>query len=108
MVTVKFNSLAKFCQEMEADKDAIERRIVRITWLREGSKLSPNISHISVLSPYTVQGQIVKLVRYCGDIWRINQEGDDKVWAKAEEISKGITDKAKALQLEVRSGSLEE
>jgi len=108
MITVNYNSPEEFCEEMEADKDAIDRRIVRVTFLREASKLSPNIFHISVIASYSVDGQIVKLQRYCGDIWKMNQEQDDKVWGKANEIAKAITDKALALFLEVRPGSLEE
>lgn len=79
MATVKFNDIEEFCAEMEKDASDIERRIVRTTTMTRTSSLSPNIRHIIALATYSVDGQVIRLESYCGDLWGVNQDQDKQV-----------------------------
>lgn len=107
---VKFNQVEEFCAELEKDAEGgvIDRRIVRCSSLWEASKLSLNIHHVSFLATYSVREEVIELRRYCGDIWRINQENDKKVLDKAEQIGKIIEEVCRRHKLEVRAGYIEE
>lgn len=105
---VKFNQVEEFCAELEKDAPLVDRRIVRCSNLWEVSKLSVNIHHLTFLATYSVEGEIVELRRYCGDIWRINQDADKKVLDKAEQVGKTIEEVCQRLKLEVRAGYIEE
>ena len=105
---VKFNQADEFLAELEKDSLFINRRIVRLTNLYEASKLSPNIQHVTFLATYAIDNTIVELRRYCGDIWGINQESDDKVLNKAKNSEQKIENACKRLGLEARSGTLVE
>lgn len=105
---VKFNQVEEFCEELEKDAPLIDRQIVRCSKLWETSKLSPNIRHLSFLATCTVKGQLVELRRYCGDIWGINLEADERVEDKAKETNKTIDKVCGLLKLEVRAGHIEE
>lgn len=108
MPRVKFNAVEEFCAEMERDKSDIDRRIVRLTHLFQDSRLSPNIQHVLAVATYSVKGQVVRLERYCGDVWRINDEADKKVLDRAEAVHKAIKEACQRLELKVRAGILEE
>jgi len=108
MPTIKFNSVTEFCEEMEKDQHEIDRGIVRITNLYQKSKLSPNIHDLTVLASFSVKGQVIRLERYCGQIWEINTEADQKILERADEIQSLIEHECREAGLEVRAGSLEE
>jgi hypothetical protein len=106
-VTVMFNSVEEFIAELEKDAAKVDRQIVRITNLSEGTNISPNIQHVSVFATYTVEGQIIILKRYCGDIWRLGQQRDKEVLAKAKEHLKTIEEACRRLKLEARAGAIQ-
>lgn len=108
MLVVKFNVVEEFCQELEKDVARVYRKIVRLTNQFRASRLSPMIQHVIVVSTYAADGQIIKLERYCGDIWGINQEQDDGVLEKASTIHRQIEEACAKLDLQVRPGCLEE
>jgi len=107
---VKFTSPEEFCQEIEKDANAkaIGRGIVRCTIRHATSRLSPMILHVDAIATYSVGGQIIKLDHYCGDIWQLNTDDDKKVFDKAKACLSSVEEKCKALDLQVRSGILEE
>lgn len=107
MVKVKFNQPSEFCYEMEKDASNIDRGIVRTTLSYQVSSMSPNIHHVFAVATYSILDQIIEMEKFAGDIWRVNQEQDDKVLNQAGEYLKKIEDKAKLLKLELRSGRLE-
>ncbi len=103
---VKYNSVNEFCEEMKKDTLLIDRGIFRVTKLYTASRASPNIDHLSVVSTYSVECQIVKLEYYCGDIWGI-QEQDEKRYKAAEEAISIISNTAAGLEgIEIRCGIL--
>lgn len=107
-VTVLFNQVEEFTAELEKDAGKVERGIVRLTKIFEGTKISPNIHHVSVFSTYTVEGQLITLKRYCGDIWEMEQGRDEEeVIAKADGYIELIEEACKRLKLEVRAGAIQ-
>ncbi len=103
---VLFNDVGEFLEELA--KDTPDRKIVRITNLFKNSSFSPNIKLLSVIASYTVQGQLVRLERYCGDIWEINEEQDNKIYERAQKVHAEIKEKCEEIGCEVRAGSIEE
>lgn len=105
---VTFNQVEEFIDELEKDAGKVERGIVRCTKLFEASRLSPSIRLVSIFSTYSVDGQVITLTRYCGDIWGVNNGKDEEVIAKADQYLKTIEDACKRLGLEDRAGALKE
>jgi len=123
MAIVKFNSVEEFSDELRKEKGNIERRIVRLTDLFTPSKLSPNIRLVQVIATFIVCAfpaalpaagpHIVRLERYCGDIWPLSgtappSEADLKTMERAKEVSEQIEAVCRELSLEVRAGVIEE
>lgn len=119
MVTVKFNSVDEFCDELRKEQGNIERRIVRLTNSYIQSRLSPNIWYLNVTATFLVAPypgglpapiagpHIVRLDRYCGDIWKIASQ-DKPVLERAKAASQQIEETCKELAYEVRAGVYEE
>jgi len=105
---VKFTEPEEFCEELERDKQDIDRGIVRCTIRYEPTKISPSIRHVIAIASYPVKGQIVKLERHCGEIWGLRPEEDQKAVDRAREHLKRVEETCRRLNLEVRAGSLEE
>ena len=104
MATVKFSVPEEFLEEL--GKELVDRGLVRITHLSRPTKISPNIHHLSIVATAKVAGDILRLERYCGDIWNIGSQ-DVKVKDEAEAIKRKILEGCAALHLEVRGGVLE-
>jgi hypothetical protein len=104
---VRFNQTKEFCEELKKDADKVDRGIVRCSNLFENAKISPNIRYVTFVATYSIQGQIVELRDYCGDIWRMEQERDQKVYDKAKECYEAVEKTCDRLKLEIRGGCLE-
>lgn len=115
-MTVKFTSVEEFCDELRKEKGNIERRIVRVTNLYTQSKMAASIKHVQVISTFLVCAfpsalpaagpNIVRLERYCGDIWGIGNQ-DQPVLERAAQVTKKIEDVCQELSLEIRPGVIE-
>lgn len=108
MSVVKFNDVEEFCAEIENDAPEIDRGIVRSTDMSRMSSVTPNIRHIFAMASYSVNGQIVILECYCGDVWGVKQDEDNKVYEKSEKIRQIVTKTCETLGLHKRAGILEE
>jgi hypothetical protein len=110
MLTVKFNSVDEFLDELKISKPD---PVIRCTLLSKASSLSPNILLRFVIATFVVALEkhpvtLVRLERYCGDTWGIDSEKDQRVEAIAESIAKKIEDTCKELGYEVRPGVYED
>lgn len=113
---VRFNQVEEFCDELRKEQGNIERRIVRVTKLYTQSKMAASIKHVQVISTFLVCAfpsalpaagpNIVRLERYCGDIWGIKNQ-DQPVLERAEAAIKKIEQVCQELGLEVRPGVIE-
>jgi phage host-nuclease inhibitor protein Gam len=109
MIKVKFNSVAEFCQELKKDAGKVERGILRTTKQTQMSSMSPNIHYVFALASYSIEGQIVELRKFCGEIWHIREDEDKKSWDKAEAVLKEIEDLVQGIAgVEIRAGHLED
>mgnify|MGYP001592156555 CR=1 FL=1 len=101
---VRFNLVEEFLEELEKDKEIVERKIVRITSLFTQTKDFP-IKHLSVVASYKVAGELVRLKVFCGQIWE--SEHDKEVIDKARQIRNRIEKTCQEFTLEVRAGIYE-
>jgi hypothetical protein len=99
---VRFNDVDEFLENLDKDRQHVERRVVRVTNLYRASKLTPSIQHLSVVATARVAGEIVRLEVYCGDLWHLGR--DDAIIAKATTIQRTLADECARLDLDVRAG----
>ncbi len=106
MTIIKFNFQDEYINELKKAK--LEQPIVRLTNLqRHSEKIAPLRSLFVVSTAKAANGDIIKLERYCGQLWGIEKE-DERAWQKAAGIHSDIQEACLALKLEVRAGILEE
>jgi len=103
---VVFHALAEFLQELETDKDLVERKIVRLTNLQQQSTMTPVIRHLFVVATYKAAGEMVQFKQYAGDLW--NMAHDRKTIEKSITLQKQIEDACHRFGLEVRAGIYKE
>jgi len=65
MATVKFHLADEFLQELEADRDLVDRSIVRITGLFRRAKDLPVFRVYLIATAKLINGDIVKLEGVC-------------------------------------------
>jgi hypothetical protein len=99
---VQFNDVHEFLENLDKDRDLVERRIVRVTNLYRQSKLTASIQHLSVLATARISGEIVRLEVYCGDLWNLGS--DQATLEKASGVQRTVTDECARLNLDVRVG----
>ena len=107
MSIVNFSHPEDFLEELEKDKDLVDRRIVRLVYSFTPSKISPNIQHLSVVATALVPDQVYRLEYYCGDLWRIESQ-DQPVHDKGTRVKRLIEERCAHLGLEVRGGAIAE
>ena len=107
MSVVNFSHPEDFLEELEKDKDKVDRGIVRLVYSFTPSKLSPNIQHLSVVATALVAGQVYRLEHYCGDLWHIESQ-DNPIHEKGKRIKRLIEERCAALGLEVQGGAIAE
>lgn len=105
MYTVIFHDVDEFLKELEKDAKRVERSIVRMT-SRYKSVMNLPISTLEVVAYYVLDGSLVSLTAYCGDIWR-HERTDRPALDKRDSLYKKIEEKCQQLRLEVRAGSIE-
>ena len=103
---VKFNDPREFIEELKKDAGLVSRGIVRITQQVTCSGKMP-IKYLSVVGTTQVINTVVRLDRYCGEIWNIPHV-DQKTCAKAEELIVNLKTELESAGLEVRAGIIEE
>lgn len=107
MATVKFTSIEEFLEELEKEGGNIHLKIVRLTNLFSPIPNLAPIRSLTVVATVKVRDDIIRLNRYCGQIW--DMEGTDKeTYERAETAHKRIEEAAKKLGIELRAGIWEE
>jgi len=102
---VRFNDVNEFLENLDKDRDLVDRRIVHVTNLYRASKLTASIQHLSVLATARISGEIVRLEVYCGDLWGITHQ-DEPVLAKADRVKGDLMEGAGSLDLDIRAGMI--
>lgn len=107
MAVVKFNSVEEFLEEVEKDRSNTHLKIVRLTNVWAAIPNLAPIRALSVVATAKVKEDIVRLDRYCGQIWNIGSQ-DEGTYKRAEAVRKQIEEAAKKLGIEIRAGVWEE
>lgn len=101
----RFTEPDEFVAELLADRDHVERRLVRLT--KSGRPaLDGVVTRIEILGGAIVDGRPVILRRYIGDLWQHPTE-DLKVQERAEEVRSRLSIDLTAAGFDVRGGILE-
>lgn len=113
MATVKFTSVEEFIDELnkefeESAKGSIrELNILRLTNLFSPIPNLGPIRSLTVVATIKVRDDIIRLNRYCGQIWDM-KDTDKETYERAEAVHKQIEEAAKKLGIEIRAGIYEE
>lgn len=89
-------------RELSTDTDIIESKSVRVTNLRQPSKLTPVIQPLFVVATYKAARDVVECKQYAGDLW--NMEQDQKVIKKSIALQTRIEGECRRRGLEIRAG----
>jgi|SRR2546426_3013631 len=113
MITVKFNSHEEFIAEVAKDAGNVERGIVRVTQEVSMTKMAPlrrlTVLATAVVVQREVERQLIRLERYCGELWGDGfSEMDKKTHEQAEQTISLIERNLKQCGLEIRAGVIEE
>ena len=108
MGTVRFSDPREFVEELGIDAVKVDRGLVRLTGLYQPTAFSPNVTNYSILATARVGKDILRLEHYCGQLWNINTESDEKVRKKGENTKEFLELACKGLELDIRAGVLEE
>lgn len=106
ITVVKFNSPAEFVEELKADAEKVDRGIVRVTQQFASSNLSPNVRSASIVATARIGDQIIRLDRYCGDLWGMDS-ADEAVQRKLSDVMMFIDNAVTSFGLTVRPGVIE-
>lgn len=111
MATVKFNDVEEWGEELRTDLP--DRGIVRLSYLFKPSRITPNIRHVLLVATHTVTRpggpphQLVRFEKYIGDLWGLNQDTDNQVMERGEELKAKIEAVCRGLHVDVRAGIFE-
>jgi len=116
MTTVRFNDHNEFIIELQKEfgkygGDPVDSPILRLTCLPTSIPSPPSVGdpvgELSVVATIKdTRGDIIRLDRYCGQIWGAGAQ-DKATQDTMEEISGEIEKAAKELGLEIRGGTFE-
>ncbi len=115
---IKFSNLKDFIEELEKDKDKVERGIVRVNTVTQVSKMSPAVHLVYVLAecivvdfiaPGVISSHIIEYREYCGDLWGKGFECDEKTKSKVKELRSQLDAEFARLGItDIRGGTIEE
>lgn len=103
---VRFNDVEEFLAELEHDRERIDRGIVRVTKTLTQTAQLP-IQQLAVVATARVGDTVVRLERYCGDLWGKEFPQDAETHERAEKVMRKLEDACRGMGLEVRAGILE-
>lgn len=110
MATVKFTSAQEFIDELGKEFGEVPTSpytILRLTNLFSPIPRLAPIKTLTFVATIKVGNDIIRLDRYCGDIW--NMERTDKdAYERAGATRNQVEEAAKKLGIEVRAGIWEE
>lgn len=107
MAIVKFNVASEFTEELEKDRDQVDRHIVRVTRKFTHSKDISPLRYLSLVATAKVNGDIIRLEKYLGEVWGL-ESGDQSTFTRADQVQKQLEGWLEMKGLTVRAGILEE
>ena len=104
MPIVQFNTVQEFFAELTADLTQVDRTLVRVTNLYRQSTQMPMIQYVSVVATARVATDIIRLDIYCGEVWNVDTQHNERVLKKAEALQQSIRESCVQLGIDVRAG----
>ena len=104
MPIVQFNTVREFLAELTADLAQVDRKLVRMTNLYRQSTQMPMIQYVSVVATTRVATDIIRLDMYCGEIWNVDTQHNERVLKKVEALQQSIRASCLQLGIDVRAG----
>jgi hypothetical protein len=104
---VRFSDTEEFLEELkhEVAEGGPVGRLVRVTLMRSATSHVP-IQRLAVVATFrSVREEVVRLERYCGDLWDVT--ADEETWARGKLMRDRVLEGADELAVDVRSGMLE-
>jgi hypothetical protein len=105
VLSTRFSEVDEFIAELTADRELVEREIVRVTELAR-PVMHGALTRVWVHAGAIVDGRPVTLQIYVGDLWASAQ--DDDVQAEAAGLVDRLDAAIRGLGLEPRAGQLQE
>lgn len=105
-MTVVTSDLDTFLEELFADKEKVERKIVRLTY-RHDTRGGAPIERITLRATARVAGEILALNLYLGENWGSGLTETEKLQSKGDAALRRIEEACKELGLELRGGTHE-
>lgn len=104
---VRFHDLEAFAGELKADRDLVERGIVRVAFRRRPFFRGVNVPELlSLIAGAIVAGRYVRLELAIGELWGFDTDQGTRDRAQATETE--LRAAVEALGLELRDGVIEE
>jgi hypothetical protein len=103
-VRVTFTDEREFYEELRADADLVEHRIVRAIVRRTPPDAGAGMQQVDVVAGYIARGQVVELVTICGVDWHTGSEADNATDGRAERVTTALGSLCHDLQLDLRPG----
>ena len=103
---VLFNDVDEFLTELERERDALKRGIVRVTLSLRRLPNAP-VTSLAVVATVACEDGVVRLESPAGHLWGIPNE-DEPVKAHAQAMRAAIDAACERLGLEVRAGVIED
>ena len=104
MPIVQFNTVREFLAELTADLAQVDRKLVRVTNLYRQSTQMPIIQYVSVVATARVATDIIRLDMYCGEVWNVDTQHNERVLKKVEALQQSIRESCMQLGIDVRAG----
>ena len=104
MPIVQFNTVREFLAELTVDLAQVDRKLVRVTNLYRQSTQMPIIQYVSVVATARVATDIIRLDIYCGEVWNVDTQHNERVLKKVEALQQSIRESCMQLGIDVRAG----
>lgn len=101
MIAARFNDVQEFLADLRADRELIDRDLVRLT-LRRGT-VKPAFQTLRVVASAVVAGHLVVLETFPMEYMR-GMDSEAAAWKKARDDADVIQTAAEAMGLSVRPG----
>ena len=112
MLTAHYHNPEEFLSELRSTAEAggLAYPFIRLTTLYVPSTLTPNIHYVSVVTtfvawPPTLDQYLVRLDRYVGEVWHLDNGRDGETYAKRDEVQAEIGTVAGELGIDIRGGT---
>jgi hypothetical protein len=106
IVVGRYTQPDEFLRDLEADKDDVERGIVRLTTVRRPSGPNGALTRISVEAGAIIEGRPVLLEHTVGELWD-HHTNDSEVKVRTTEVVEAIAAGVADLGLQLRAGVFE-